>query len=71
MQGVTIRLMKEPGGLKNGDIYLFQGRKNAWFIRGSTALKLQPFETEPVGSMVINDYYYLQMWAGNKDNKLG
>lgn len=75
MQGVTIPLMKEPGGLKNGDIYLFQGRKNAWFIRGSTALKLKPFETEPVGSMVINDYYYLQMWAGNKitswDNGIG
>ena len=74
MKGATIPLMKEPGGLKNGDIYLFQGG-NAWFISKSTAVKLKPFESEPVGSMVINDNYYLQLWPGNQitswDNGVG
>ncbi|MBO9635787.1 MAG: hypothetical protein J7578_21965, partial [Chitinophagaceae bacterium] len=61
----TFPVQKSPGGLKNGDTYLFYG-KDAWFIRRSTAIKLKPYETEPIGSMVINDYYYLQIWPGNR-----
>ena len=70
----TIPAVKNPGGLKNGDIYLFLGA-NAWLIRKSQVVKLKPYETEPAGSMVINDYYYLQIWAGNRittwDNGVG
>ncbi|NML23195.1 hypothetical protein HHL16_20120 [Pseudoflavitalea sp. G-6-1-2] len=61
----TIPVVKKPGGLKNGDIYLFQG-DDAWFIRRSKAIKLKPYAIEPVGSMVLNDYYYLQIWPGNR-----
>ncbi len=66
--------VKSPGGLKNGDIYLFLG-EDAWFIRKSKVIKLKPYETEPVGSMVLNDKYYLQIWPGNQitnwDNGIG
>ncbi|RZS71038.1 sensor histidine kinase [Pseudobacter ginsenosidimutans] len=61
----TIPAVKEPGGLKNGDIYLFLG-EDAWFIRKSGPMKLKPFASEPTGSMVINDNYFLQIWPGNK-----
>lgn len=57
-------VLKAPGGLRNGDTYLFYGDE-AWFIRRSKAIRLKPYETEPVGSMVIDDYYYLQIWPGN------
>jgi signal transduction histidine kinase len=70
----TIPVVKTPAGLKNGDIYLFLGN-DAWFIRKSSFVKLKPYHTEPVGSMVINDNYYLQIWPGNKitswDNGIG
>ncbi|WP_127132884.1 sensor histidine kinase [Pseudoflavitalea rhizosphaerae] len=70
----SIPVLKAPGGLKNGDIYLFLG-DDAWFIRKSTVVRLTPYETEPVGSMVINDNYYLQLWPGNRiktwDNGIG
>ncbi len=70
----SIPVLKAPGGLRNGDIYLFLGN-DAWFIRKSTAIRLKPYETEPVGSMVINDNYYLQIWPGNRitswDNGIG
>ena len=67
-------VIKNPGGLKNGDIYLFLG-DDAWFIRKSHVIKLKPYATEPLGSMVLNDNYYLQIWAGNRitswDNGIG
>jgi signal transduction histidine kinase len=70
----TFPAVKSPGGLKNGDIYLFLG-EDAWFIRKSKVIKLKPYETEPVGSMVLNDKYYLQIWSGNQitnwDNGIG
>lgn len=70
----TMPIILSPGGLKNGDIYLFEGN-DAWFIRKSTTVRLKPYETKPVGSMVINDNYYLQIWAGNQittwDNGIG
>lgn len=73
-QNITIPELKKTGGLKNGNIYLFQGG-NAWFIRNRKVVKLQPNETEPSGSMVLNDYYYLQIWPGNRikiwDNGIG
>jgi len=61
----TIPLVKTPGGLKNGNIYFFQGG-NAYFIRKTNAASLKPNETEPVGSLILNDHYFLQVWPGNR-----
>lgn len=65
LESKSFPVLKAPGGLRNGDAYLFYG-DDAWFIRKSTAIRLKPYETEPVGSMVINDYYYLQIWPDNR-----
>ncbi|MGN6420652.1 MAG: ATP-binding protein [Pseudobacter sp.] len=64
-KNITLPELKNPGGLKNGDIYLVQG-VNVWYIRNRKAIKLPPNQTEPIGSMVLNDYYYLQIWPGNR-----
>ncbi|WP_300602335.1 sensor histidine kinase [Niabella sp.] len=61
----TIPLVKTPGGMKNGDIYLFQGG-NAYFIRKTNITKLKRNETEPVGRLILGDHYYLQVWPGNR-----
>ncbi|MBO9594432.1 MAG: hypothetical protein J7599_16130 [Niabella sp.] len=61
----TIPLVKTPVGLKNGDIYFFQGG-NAYFIQKDNVRRLKRNETEPVGRLILNDRYFLQVWSGNR-----
>ncbi|MCF3108992.1 hypothetical protein LL912_09405 [Niabella sp. CC-SYL272] len=61
----TIPLVKKSGGLRNGDIYFFQG-SDAYFFQKNHIKKLTPNEMEPLGSLILNDHYFLQVWAGNQ-----
>lgn len=61
----TIPILKKPGGLRNGDIYLFFG-DNAYLISNTTITPLPPYKTEPTGSLILHDKYYLQLWKNNE-----
>jgi signal transduction histidine kinase len=61
----SIPVLKQPGALKNGDIYLFFGDE-AYFIRNTSITPLEPYETEPVGNLILHDQYYLQLWKDNQ-----
>ncbi len=60
-----IPVLKQPGALRNGDIYLFFGG-NAYFIHKTTITRLTPNNMEPVGSLILHDRYYLQLWSNNE-----
>lgn len=61
----SIPILKEPGGLKNGHIYLFFGDE-AYFIYNNRIVPLKPNDADPTGSLIVNDTYYLQLWRNNK-----
>lgn len=70
----NIPVLKTLAGLRNGNIYLFF-ENDAYFIRKTNITRLKPYDTEPVGSLVLNDRYFLQVWAQNQvkcwDNGVG
>lgn len=59
-----IPVLKKPGALRNGDIYLFFGN-NGYFIHKTTITPLEPNNMEPEGSLILDDRYYLQLWKDN------
>lgn len=61
----NIPVLKSPGGLRNGDIYLFFGDE-AYFISKAGIMPLEPYESEPAGHFILHDQYYVQLWKNNQ-----
>lgn len=61
----SIPVLKPASGLKNGDIYLFFGDE-AYFIHHTNVVRLKPYDVAPIGSLVFEDQFFLQIWKHNQ-----
>lgn len=61
---VNVPLLKQTIGLRNGDIYMFYD-DDAYFITKNKVTPLIPYSTQPLGTLILNERYFLQIWSDN------